>query len=733
MNVVKLLTWSICLTLIFHHCSKKDPASPEDKDDQQPALVTKLIDSAGGSLSSENLTLLIPQGAFSGEHELSLHTITDEQPFTGDAVSSLFRIDGIPTSFSKPLRMSLKYQSPLSGQPYIAIGEDAFVSSLGALMTGYRFFEAVDSSGFLICNLPVPDEEEQSMGGFAKPEGSQQSTSSLRAQGLLGSQPIVTGDGNFKISASGSSVSLAAAQTLGTYLEQAYTTFQALGFKYDARKKWPVSVTIRSLDDEVFGYNSSSILGNNHGYMEFNSKKINQADDMRLTAGHEFFHFVQALYDPRNRYSKAKLQSDHYWLDEATAVWSEEKFTNQQNYISPIRQGNEMAPFNGMQKGADGNAKNHGYGMSAIVKYLVGKYGEDKIVRMYQSISAEAKPVDAVSANTESPALWLENFYRNYILGTIYNLQTSFWVGNAENQWEIKTEEDTLKTFTGSYPDLSAKLYKIRLSYPGIDSSASIDLTATGGDNEITAFKYNSSGVEYLNSAKQQLTIPDVRILTDEGWHLFVLVTNTQGTSPYTGSSDIKLDVRVTTAPEYKHCYFYVRLYARLKKEFPAYPDSVFYYHDNVIFTDWAIGKFTGNTFNGDWDYTMDDGYYGKGNVAVTLNRDRNKIDTFNFSGVWGFPRESFFYITVTQTCNGFNIPYTSDYVFFTFSVEGPAVVNYLGTVESSRVTDYFTEKLVSYEGNDLSEIEIEFDTDDLQFSAKRANLMKSRLKSQLR
>jgi len=36
--------------------------------------------------------------------------------------------------------------------------------------------------------------------------------------------------------------------------------------------------------------------------------------------------------------------------------------------VSPIRSGNEMAPMQGAQKGAEVDAGKHGYGMSAMIK-----------------------------------------------------------------------------------------------------------------------------------------------------------------------------------------------------------------------------------------------------------------------------------------------------------------------------------------------------------------------------
>ena len=63
-------------------------------------------------------------------------------------------------------------------------------------------------------------------------------------------------------------------------------------------QKWPVDVTIKRLDtakSSVYGYSINSMWGNNYGYMQFNFDKIDETENMKVTAGHEFFHLVQSF------------------------------------------------------------------------------------------------------------------------------------------------------------------------------------------------------------------------------------------------------------------------------------------------------------------------------------------------------------------------------------------------------------------------------------------------------
>ena len=80
-------------------------------------------------------------------------------------------------------------------------------------------------------------------------------------------------------------------------------------------------------------------------------------------------------------------------------------------------------------------------------------------------------------------------------MNKIYYVNPKDWVvGFLADDYQIKSNADTLKVFTHSYPDLSARLYNIQLMYPDIDESASISFTASYEGTEITVFKYKTIG-----------------------------------------------------------------------------------------------------------------------------------------------------------------------------------------------------------------------------------------------
>jgi len=297
--------------------------------------------------------------------------------------------------------------------------------------------------------------------------------------------------------------------------------------------------------------------------MKFNVHKITDLPAMRVTAGHEFFHFVQYLYDTRLPYAKnfpTSYSKSLNWLNEAAAVWAEEKFSGSNpDYVSPIRHGHEMAPFSGMEAGSKGSwsltsSAHHGYGMSAFIKYLVENFGESIVLSIYENISQEQHPhpVQAIEQSLQSlpipttlSAEW-ELFLREYVTGAIYNMNSTQFVVQRSGTLQFRSDADKEASFTKSYPDLSARLFLVKLDDPDIMPAKAIKLTIDQDQCEITLFKFRLTDefAQFLSySFTKQLTQKGLRALTDDGYDLLVMVTNPNYAAPYTNTKQITLDI----------------------------------------------------------------------------------------------------------------------------------------------------------------------------------------------
>ncbi|RKX23512.1 MAG: hypothetical protein DRP47_12710 [Candidatus Zixiibacteriota bacterium] len=368
------------------------------------------------------------------------------------------------------------------------------------------------------------------------------------------------GQSHFKIRYAPFFVNRADLTPLFQYLEEAYTTYDQMGFSYDNRTRWPVEVTVKNIATGEDGLFVRSFWGNNYTTLQFNQNIIKNLPELRSTAGHEFFHFIQYLYDTRGTFVRnhktiSRTISIH-WLDEATAVWAEEKFTNTPtNYVSSIFKDREREPFNGMEAGTNGNndkAAIHGYGMSAFIKYLTSRYGESIVRDIYLQILNQQHPVQAINLaiNHNLFMIW-ENFLREYVCGNIYNVPKSEFIDDSQSGiFRIRSDTDRSKTFTETYPDLSAKRFSIGLNYPNISPAKAINFTIDQDLCDITLFKIKRAGIiEYVShSTTKTLTLKNIRSLTDNGYNLFLMVTNSNYFNTpkiYTNSMQIKLDILV--------------------------------------------------------------------------------------------------------------------------------------------------------------------------------------------
>jgi hypothetical protein len=506
-------------------------------------LNTVEIGQNGGVIEATDITLNVPLGAFEADNSLKIGELGKVPEELNTVNSKVYVLEGLPLNINKGLKIKIKRNSTQAiNIPLLAVGEEVFVKSLNKTDIHYRYLAAVDSAGYTVATLPPTEQKitESDVNGRLA-----ETKVKMHLISFDGNFSLDTPEGHFKIYFPYLSIKDDVVK-LGVYLETAYSKFKSLGHSYASRSSWPMNVLVKKLDAGVHGYASNSIWGYNYSWMEFNSVTIKDADELKLTAGHEFFHIVQSFYDTRNRFSRAKSGNyAHLWLDEATAVWIEKMFSTQANYVSGIRNGHQMAPFNGFQKGAESNAGEHGYGMSAVVKYLTDKNGDNLVKTAYEKIKTGKHPVEAISPNM--PFIWWDSFFRDYLEGKVYDdVSTGFWLGSHHGLFDIKTEKDTVREFKRNYADYSAAIYRVSLNYDKFTDGANIVFTVpTDADSRVTVYKTVGSKMQYLNSSIEKVTVSDILKLKTEKSILLALVTNTASKVGYLGSRELTLKIKL--------------------------------------------------------------------------------------------------------------------------------------------------------------------------------------------
>ncbi|VAX26348.1 hypothetical protein MNBD_IGNAVI01-229 [hydrothermal vent metagenome] len=550
---VKFISMNLLLllltVLLFQTCSDDNsPTEPET----QSSLAEATVGSGGGTLKTDDFELSVPVGAFPVDTKLTLNLVENEDSGFDNIVSREFKLKGLPQSFSQPLTIKIKYSGKLTDSSYIAIGENVWVSSLNKEKISYHFLLADDSSCIISAKIAPPEDNNSSLGKSTPDEIIMDGVSIYVVTNL---KEYLSANKHFKITYN-TFLDKSKVKDLAAYLETAYTKIQDLGFSYSRRTNWPVEVTVKKLGSTVYGYSTNSMWGDNYGYMEFNMDKMNEAEEMKVTAGHEFFHMVQSLYDPRNRYSKSKFQSENLWIHEACSVWSESIFSNNPNYVSDAFLTSAGMVIHGAHDSDGENANFFGYGMASFIKYITDEFGVDILVKIYDEIYKGNNSFSAIDNVISEPtlAIW-DDFLKKYLTYNIYrgNGFEPRWLfkeaASNNKKFIIQSDIDTLKKFSNNYHDLATQIFYINVKNDNlnlINENSQLVFEVSGkiiGDIQI--FKENSEESLFLEEGTESVTINNFKSISDAGYVIIAAVSNLRLVYPYSETNSGEVTIKV--------------------------------------------------------------------------------------------------------------------------------------------------------------------------------------------
>ncbi|MBN1756444.1 hypothetical protein JW877_09565 [bacterium] len=689
-----ILTLLLAFTLFFTACELFEKEEPEEEPDYE-LVAEGTIGSAGGILSADSIVIEVPPAAFSEDHHLEIYASTTDKPFGNYVNSSVYRIEGIPDDFAISIGIRVKYHSALSGDTLAAIGQNMYAPSLDDTTTGYYAPAAVDSSGYLVFEYEatspgVKNNVVTSIKAILPP---------VKVFGIKEHIVQRSSNGHFRLVLP---VSFQPdAITVAAFFEAVYDTFQNIGFVYNDRTKWPVEVTVKSIN--AVGEYIGNFSNKNSGFINVNSGDMSNLSEIRVTAAHEFFHLVQHLYNFQF--------GDDLWLAEAFSVWAEDKVDVGTNYLSTCFPGNEMEPFRGWQIAT----QDHGYGMSLLIKDLVEVYGESVVLDIFDHIKAgpaPVKPVEAVlNSVTESVGIMWHGLLEAYISGHYFNRQANSAFlndpGSYTNVFFLRTADDTLVSFTDSYQDLSGKLSIVDLNYTSIDTNASLNFTVNDPTNcglAVFKFKVGTDSTALLGEVfpggSGTVNIPGIRELTDTGWSLVVLVSYSRHVSPYTGRSDVSLEIEVvgSSVGPFNRGIIWVGLNHHLvfgdsmiiNYHSAGYVDTITNFTSSTEFRGHNYNvpnlNITGNTYNGNSNEITGDGPWRMRKIqSFSVTSDDTLGEILNFSGSWSASLLSFPGCSPSiNSISGSSIPFLRSSIngdTLIFKVEGPQTCSHINSL----------------------------------------------------
>lgn len=681
----KLVIVFLGLLVMVVGCSKKKSTQPEPEPDYT-LQATQTIGPEGDTLATTDFLLIVPAGAFESNATLKLYASSKDKPFGNNGVTRAFRLEGLPVEYSEPLQLSIKYQGTLTNESFIAVGKEAYAISVDEVTISYKLVPATDSSGYLVGELPARTAGEVSYNAdhfHARINNNQQVNIIESIFGITYQSTYHRPGGHFDIICP--TDLLDHVQSLAICLDAAYDTAVAMGFSNVVTARLP-PVCVCSLRKRngaslnSFGYYDypHQLAEPREGFLLFQQDSLVQISllpQIRITAGREFFRFVLTLYDTSIIPFPAESIPDiwvevprRFWLHEAMVRWSEEKFTEDPNHIPSGFKGCEnliLLGFNENMLSPPGYPLSvFGAGMSPVLKFLVNRYGQGFLVKICKEMGPGKYPLDQIINGIIDPGYeWLPGFFKDYVGGKIFGVKSDVFLDHKWGVFDIKSNSDTLKTFTGYYPELAADPFVINLDYPDIDSSAKIRLQLTSKDVSpdymtVLVFQLSYDTLSYLGQGRD-LLIEQIRELTDRGSNLLVMVVNSFSEPPYDDKEqfNIDLDVKVETVPEpsydWNWCWIGYQVVGHMEdSDEDQYDDSTAGQGAG------GSGSFSGNTFTASWDKTTSQ-YHSQGHLTVSINPATNTITSFSMVNT---EQQLPPYVEVTyyDDLAGDNIPYES-------------------------------------------------------------------------
>ena len=662
---MKAPTIIYALVVLFFVTCQKEETSPKEELEKNE-ITTADIGRSGGLLQTEHLSVIIPAGAFLETEELNLVELTDTGVFGDNSRSIRYKIEGLPETYDKSIKICIAYQGALSEETFIMIGSEAINPESGEDEVLYDFLPAADSSGFLICYIPGIDDDLGTGSLKATAAESGKKWISVEVISDYFSNFYSWGDVKYKIYIPASKKEDYSPMIIN-YLDNAYTRINHSILEYlEAKYVNIFSVFMANLSGEEyckFAWRNGSIDNKKRpkGILAVNVNKMDEEGDiMSIMVGREVLRSFLFCFDPEYPHLRQPEKITHHWLDQAVLSWSETEFAHEldrADHIPTDFKGNELKPFTGMHAGilqGGGtmiqNITDHGRGMAAFIQYLTNYYSNIVIPGLYLEIYEGYHPVDAIKdlledvnedhAGYSYKREWF-SFLCEYMLGEIYEVSGKTFVENISeaNLFSINTTDDTLKIFQGTYPDLSAKLYRIDLNDPDFKEKGTLEFSITGGsintsDVGICVFGYNNDKITHLG---------DGLIFAAETFQAYnsilVLVSNATANTPYTGNSTIELKVnaRQSKTLPYNRCRLEISckgIYEHDKIP-PVNPEP---FIDTLYWSNFwnTRGSTTGNVYTG----IIDSVYHGEntsGTISVTFNDDLN-ITSYNLSAIYLYP-----------------------------------------------------------------------------------------------
>ncbi len=387
-----------------------------------PASAKATIGSAGGTLAAGGASVVFPPSALSSSTAVSLSTV-HPQTYGFPASGRAFSLSAAADCFLQPVQLRLNVGGP--NRTMLVAMTDTTASDGQSSTTMPFVVEGAVSGGVLTVTLPL---HEDCAAAGAQPaartlRGAEQARRTITFWAVSGFASVRTTHFVLVYPVDLMADKEDMPQTILDYAEEAYTKLAQLGFVFNNAFSWPFYISVSNNLGERNAETNLPLTGKRYTSITLNGNICTSAklQLLKATIGHEFFHAVQTIYDPRPALviRHPWMEPVYLWLSEASSVWFENTMLDSATYVADIFLSNLSSMADGLETYLNhAHAQSLGYWASGFLRYLAGPGGKTDalVLNAWQQVHGQSNSggmqsdlralIDADGSATDLSSQW---------------------------------------------------------------------------------------------------------------------------------------------------------------------------------------------------------------------------------------------------------------------------------------------------------------------------------------
>lgn len=523
-----------------------------------------VIGSAGGVVAVGAVSVEVPAGGFSSDTLVELSGSHADPDYLGSRQSMVWTLRVQAQGWHKALSLCLGFVGGLDREMPVALADNLVVGQdrsdvRPALVTGRVV------SGLLYVDI-VPNDTDVLPAADRRQAAPLNVTTRREATfwRITGFETLRSDHFRLYYPASIAAYSEDIPQQILNFAELAYAKLATMGFVTTGLRN-PLNITVERGMGEVDGEVGVPLSGKGGQYMNINVDICapEHLERLKATIGHEYFHVIQNLYNPRSALAlRHPLATPNFLLlSEASSVWFEGVMLDSSTYVSQVFL-NTLPDYQyGLATDADRTGiQNLGYWASGFLRYLRDAHGGDAFVYdLWRNIQAQGTGsaglsdlgalIETEGSMTTTSSKWIDFLEKAASKSTVY----SAWPALPSSITKyLKTPADGYQPygiFSDSITPFSGRIWKVIFNYlePGDTQWAAV---AKEADNISYALYKISSGVGY---ARLGVITPGepLRFTVVQGDAVIAVASNGNASYPYRTANLATVQIRLDGEPQY--------------------------------------------------------------------------------------------------------------------------------------------------------------------------------------